>query len=116
MFRWDAIIEFSGYFVPFFVIMWSTNVLRTTRCSALADTSRQVRYSYLVSAVGVALVAISTVYGLVRAMLIREAPGTGAGFSGNRPFVNMNPFGFTSNLTILAVIVAVVGLIRWDSS
>ena len=43
----------------------------TTRCSSL-NVRQQLTYSYLITAVGVALVTISAVYGAVRGMLVRR--------------------------------------------
>lgn len=80
----------------------------TTRRSSLSDTGLQIKYPYLVAAVGVAMIAITTAYGAVRSMLIRET--FRGGFNGTRQFGNVNSFGLTSGLTILAVTVAIVGL------
>jgi hypothetical protein len=52
--------------------------------------------------------AISALFGAVRAMFVREMFGS-VGF-GNRRF-GMNPFGLTSGLTIVAVVIAIVGLV-----
>jgi hypothetical protein len=86
------------------------------------------KYPYLVTTIGVALMAISTMFGLARGML------SPAGGPGDRQFgnmtagnmtavVNMNPngmnpgvmspglFGLMDNLVLVAVIIAIVGLV-----
>ena len=66
---------------------------------------------YLVSVIGVCLMAITTVYGAIRAVMFRQMfqVSTGAaGFAGHR---GMNPFGFTNGLTIIALVVAIAGLV-----
>ncbi len=68
---------------------------------------RNAKYPYLVSAVGVALVAITAVYGAVRAMMIRETFRRGS--NGPRQFGNS--FGLTNSLTLLAIIIAIAGLV-----
>ncbi|MCX6659140.1 MAG: hypothetical protein NTX81_01980 [Candidatus Bathyarchaeota archaeon] len=76
----------------------------------------QIKYAYLVSVIGVVLMAITVADGVIRVMF----PPAG-GFGGNRQFGNMtaignmnrsdmNPFGLTNNLAILAIIIAIVGL------
>jgi predicted small integral membrane protein len=74
----------------------------------LTDAKQKIKYSYVLTLLGVALMAISTLFGVVRAMFVREMVGSGGGF-GNRRF-GMNPFGLTNGLTILAVVIAIVGL------
>ena len=65
-------------------------------------------YSYVLTVVGVALMAISTLFGAVRATFARQTFAT-AGFSNHR--FGMNPFGLTSALTILAMLITIVGLV-----
>jgi hypothetical protein len=79
------------------------------------DAKQQMKYSYLVTAVGVVLMAISAIYGAIRALFVREMfrpngnfNGT---FTGSRQFAGGNPFGLTNALTIIAVVIAVVGLV-----
>jgi hypothetical protein len=67
---------------------------------------RNTRYSYLLAVVGVALMTITTFYGVARAMMIRTT--FRGSFSGPRQFGNS--FGLTNSLTILAIIIAIVGL------
>jgi hypothetical protein len=53
-----------------------------------------------------------TAYNAVRAVMIRQMfqASTGAvGFAGHRQF-GMNPFGLTNQVTIIALVVAIVGL------
>jgi hypothetical protein len=69
----------------------------------------QMKNAYWVSVIGVALMAITTAYSAVRAVMIREMFQTAGGFSGRRPFGYMNPFGMT-NGPVLALIIAIAGL------
>jgi hypothetical protein len=75
----------------------------------------QTKYAYLVTVVGVALMAVTTIYGYVRAMMFR--PTFGQGFNSTRQFMNPNGpragfgFGFTGYLGILAAIIALVGVV-----
>jgi len=73
----------------------------------------QMKNAYLVSVVGVGLIAIMTAYNAVRAVMIRQmfqASTGAAGFAGRRQF-GMNPFGLTNQVTIVALVVAIVGLV-----
>lgn len=70
----------------------------------------QMKNAYWVSVIGVALMTISTAYGVVRAVMIRAMFQTAGGFAGRRPIGSMNPFGLTNGLAILALIIAIVGL------
>jgi hypothetical protein len=75
----------------------------------------QTKYAYLVTVVGVALMAVTTIYGYVRAMMFR--PAFRGGFNSTRQFMNPNGagagfgFGFSGYLGILAVIIALVGVV-----
>jgi hypothetical protein len=72
-----------------------------------------MKNAYLVSVVGVGLIAIMTAYNAVRAVMIRQmfqASTGAAGFAGRRQF-GMNPFGLTNQVTIVALVVAIVGLV-----
>jgi hypothetical protein len=91
------------------------------------DAKRQMKYSYLVTAVGVVLMAVSAVYGIVRSFLVRQMfrpdnningnfNGTftrnfNSTFVGNRQFAGGNPFGLTNALTIIALVIAIVGIV-----
>lgn len=90
------------------------------------DAKQQVKYSYLVTAVGVVLMAVSAIYGAVRGLLVREMfrpnGNLNSNFNGNftrtfnanfanRQFAGANPFGLTNALTIIAVIIAIVGVV-----
>lgn len=74
----------------------------------MMDFGRQVKYSYLITVVGVALLAITVAFGAVRPMLIRATFRGGLG--GTRQFGNANPFALTSSLAILAAIMTIAGL------
>jgi hypothetical protein len=75
----------------------------------------QTKYAYLVTVVGVALMAVTSIYGYLRAMMFR--PAFRDGFNSTRQFMNPNgagtgfAFGFTGYLGILAVIIALVGVV-----
>ena len=71
----------------------------------------QMKNAYLVSVIGVGLMAITTVYGAIRTVMVRQmfqASTGAAGFAGRRQF-GMNPF--TNTLTIIALVVAIAGLV-----
>ncbi len=73
---------------------------------------QNAKYPYIVSLVGVALMAVTTIYGAARAMMMRAAFRVGVG--GTRQFGNSQfggAFGFTNILSVLAIIIAVAGLL-----
>jgi hypothetical protein len=82
-----------------------------------------MKYSYVVTAVGVVLMAISAIYRAIRALFVREMFRPNGNFNGNftrnfngtftgsRQFAPGNQFGLTNALTIIAVIIALVGLV-----
>jgi hypothetical protein len=76
----------------------------------MMDRGSQIRYSYFVAVVGVALVTITAAYGLIRSFLILQMFRPRA-VAGARQFGNMNPFGLMNSLTIIAVIIAIIGLV-----
>jgi len=75
----------------------------------------QTRYAYLLAVVGVVLMAVMTIYSYVRAMMFR--PEFRQGFNSTRQFMNPNGaragfgFGLTGYLEILAVIIALIGVV-----
>jgi len=80
----------------------------------------QLKYPYLVTVIGVALMAATAVFDVVRAMMFRPAFRNGfggTGFNGTRQFVNpnINPVGFgfgaANVLVIVAVVVALIGVV-----
>lgn len=91
------------------------------------DAKQQMKYSYLVTAVGVVLMAVSAIYGVVRGFLVRQmfrpndnfngnfngnfTRNFNSTFVGNRQFAGGNPFGLTNALTIIALIIAIVGIV-----
>ena len=75
----------------------------------MTGARRQIAYSYVITVVGVALMATSTLLGAVRATFARRAFAASAGFSNSR--LGMNPFGLTNALTILALSITIVGLV-----
>jgi len=84
----------------------------TMRCSWLNNVG-QIKNAYLLSVVGVGLMAIMTAYNAFRVVMIREmfqaSSGT-FGFAGRRQF-GINPFGLTNQVTIIALAIAIVGLV-----
>jgi len=75
----------------------------------------QAKLPYLVTAVGIGLMAISELYSYVRAMMFRAMFQTGgssygSGYSSGRHFGG--GFGFVpSILTTIAVVIAIVGIV-----
>ena len=82
----------------------------------MSNMSR-TKYPYLVTALGVALMAVSEIYSFVRTMMMRamfRAGGgySGSGFGGARQFGGGGfGFGLTGILATFAVIVAIVGVV-----
>jgi hypothetical protein len=92
----------------------------------LTKIERQIRYAYLTTLVGVVLATITTTFTTISSFLFGQAsrrptsinpgnftgPGQFGNFTGAPQFGNMNPSGgFVNNFAILAVIVAVVGVL-----
>ena len=75
----------------------------------------QSKYPYLVTALGVGLMAVSELCSFVRGIMFRAMFQTGAsyrsGFSGGRQFGGGFGFGLPSTLTTIALIVAIVGVL-----
>jgi len=76
----------------------------------MMDRGQQIKYPYLVAAVGISLVTITVVYEAVRSFLIMGMFRS-RGFAGARQFGNLNPFGLVSSLTLVAVMIAIIGLV-----
>jgi hypothetical protein len=92
----------------------------------LTKIEQQIRYAYLVTLVGVVLAAVTTAFTTISSFLFGQAsrrptsvtpgnfigPGQFENFTGTPQFGNMNPSGgFVNNFAILAVIIAVVGVL-----
>jgi FtsH-binding integral membrane protein len=92
----------------------------------LPKTERRMRYAYLTTLVSLVLTAIGTAYTGVSSFLFGQAPRsqppaslgnfTGAGqfgdFAGGPQFGNMNLYGGVAHsLTMIAVIIAIVGVL-----
>jgi hypothetical protein len=81
----------------------------------------QVKSAYLLTVLGVVLMAISTIYSDVRALMFRPmfrpggfngtGGGPGAGFSGAHHFGGGVGFGLTNYVTILGLIIVIVGVV-----
>ena len=76
----------------------------------MSDTP-QIKYAYFVSIVGIALLAVTAIYGVVRTVLLMAAFASRGGFGAGRQLRVANPFGLGNALTVLGVIIAVVGLV-----
>jgi hypothetical protein len=92
----------------------------------LTKIERQIRYAYLATLVGVVLATITTAYTTINSLLFSQTtrsqpPTTPGNFTGTAQFGNftgaprlgnMNPSaGFVNSFAILAVIIAVVGVL-----
>jgi Na+-transporting NADH:ubiquinone oxidoreductase subunit NqrB len=77
----------------------------------MSDNKHQFRYAFLITTIGVALVAVTAIYGVVRTVLLMAAFASRRGFGAGRQLRVMNPFGLGNALTILSVIIAVLGLV-----
>ena len=73
------------------------------------------KYPYLVTALGVGLMAVSELYSFIREMMFRamfqSGAGYGSSFSGSRHFGGGFGFGLPSALTTIAVIIAIIGVL-----
>jgi hypothetical protein len=96
------------------------------RCRLLTKIERQIRYAYFATLVGVVLATITTAFTTISSFLFGQAsrrptsvtsgnftgPGQFGNFTGAPQLGNMNPSGgFVHNFAILAVIIAVVGVL-----
>ena len=80
------------------------------------SSTEQTKYAYLTTAVGVALMTATSIYGYVRTLLFR--PTFTQTFNSNSQFGTGyaamhggSRLGFTNNLAILAVLIALVGVV-----
>ena len=75
----------------------------------------QARFPYLVTALGVGLMAVVEVYSYIRTMMLRAmfqaGGGYGSGLAAGRQFSRGFGFGGTNILTIIAIVVAIGGLV-----
>lgn len=81
----------------------------------------QTKSAYLLTVVGVAVMAITVIFGAVRALMFRAmfrpdgfngtGGGPGAGFSGARQFGGGFGFGLTNYVTILGLVIVIVGVV-----
>jgi hypothetical protein len=73
---------------------------------------KEIKYPYMLTAIGICLAAITTIYGLVRTLMFREMARPTGNPGGARQFAeNASPFGLMNSLTTLAVIVAIIGVV-----
>ena len=81
----------------------------------------EAKNPYLVTVVGVVIMALAEAYGIVRAMMFRAmfrpggfngtGGGPGQGFSGARQFGGGFGFGISNYVTILGLIIVIVGIL-----
>jgi hypothetical protein len=89
----------------------------------LTGIEKQVKYAYLITLVGVVLATITTAYTTIRSFMVprrfgSNLPGNFTGtrafgnFTRTNQFGNVNPYGgFVNNFAILAVIIAIIGVL-----
>ncbi len=92
----------------------------------LSKIERQIRYAYLATVVGVVLATITTAFTTISSFLFGQVsrrptsvtpgnftgPGQFGNFTGASHLRNMNPSGgFVNSFAILAIIIAVVGVL-----
>jgi len=89
----------------------------------LTGTEKQVKYAYLTTLVGVVLATVTTAYTSIRSFMVSRRFGSdlSGNFTGTRAFGNftrtnqfgnMNPYGgFVNDFAILAVIIAIFGVL-----
>jgi hypothetical protein len=80
----------------------------------IGNTS-ETKFPYLVTALGVGLMAAAEVYSYVRATMLRAmfqaGRGYGSGAPGGRQFSGGFGFGGTNILTTIAIVVAIAGVV-----
>ena len=80
-----------------------------------ASNMSQAKLPYLVAALGVGLMALSEVYSYIRGMMLRAmfqaGGGYGSGFPGGRQFNGGFGFGGTNILNIIALVLAIAGVL-----
>ena len=86
-------------------------MVATTRCSSLTDTWHQVRFPFITTIIGVALVAVAILYDAVRSLLVMAMLRSRLAIGAARQLRAVNPFGLTSIIIVVGVIVALVGLL-----
>jgi uncharacterized membrane protein len=80
----------------------------------LTSIEQQIRYAYLATLLGVVLGTITTAYTAIRSFMVSQRFGSypSGNFTGTRQFGNINPYGgFINSFAILAVIIAIVGVL-----
>ncbi|MGD0550447.1 MAG: hypothetical protein ABSA81_07895 [Candidatus Bathyarchaeia archaeon] len=87
----------------------------------MTGIEKQVKYAYLTTLVGVVLVTVTTAYTAIRSFMVSRRPYLSGNFTGTRgfgnftrtnQFGNMTPYGgFVNDFAILAVIIAIFGVL-----
>ena len=83
------------------------------KMSKMSSTS-QAKFPYLVTALGIGLMAASEIYSYVRAMMFRamfQAGSYGSSYGSGRHFGGGFGYGLPSILTTIAVLIAIVGVV-----
>ena len=85
------------------------------------STWSQAKNPYIVTLIGVVLMAVAEVYSVVRAMMFRAmyrpsgfngtGYGPGQGFSGGPRFGGGMAFGLSNELLILGLVIALIGVV-----
>lgn len=80
-----------------------------------SNSSSRTTLPYIVTAVGIGLMAISEIYSYVRLMMframLRAVGGQGTGFTGARHFYGGFGFGLPNILTMIALVIAIIGVV-----
>ncbi len=81
----------------------------------------EIKSAYVLTVVGVGIMAITVILGAVRALMFRAmfrsggfngtGGGPGPGFSGARQFGGGFGFGLTNYLTIIGLVIVIVGVV-----
>jgi len=109
----DRLVDVSSASIIYLNWRLEETTSRSWEGEKLSNMS-QTKYPYIVTAIGVGLMAIGEVYSFVRAMMFRAMfrPGGGSpGFVGGRQFGGGFGFGLPGILTMLALIIAIVGVV-----
>ena len=80
----------------------------------MTSIEKNVKYAYLTTLVGVVLATITTAYTAMRSFMVSRRFGSNfpGNFTRTNQFGNMNPYGgFVNDLAILAVIIAILGVL-----
>jgi hypothetical protein len=77
----------------------------------LTDTWHQVRFPFIAAVIGVSLVGVVIVYDAIRSFLVMTMLRPRLAIGAARQLRTVNPFGLTSIMIVVGVIVAMAGLL-----